>query len=218
MKETSIRIQSGEWELEGLYHAGHPSQGVVITHPHPLYGGDMYNPVVAAIAAVYGKCGFATLRFNFRGSGKSAGSYDGGIGEQADVAGAVEFMKGQGFKTIHLSGYSFGTWINVMALKKGLSIAGMTMVAPPVAFIVFEDEVRLPMLSAVVAGSRDEIAPPDLIRPLLGQWNPDAQMDIIEGADHFFSGFLDEVTRRLINRIGQSPGRTEVNVVDSQDA
>ena len=173
----------------------------MITHPHPLYGGDMYNPVVEAILAAYHKSGFATLRFNFRGTGKSAGSYDQGIGEKEDVAGAVAFMVDHGLQTIHLSGYSFGAWVNAMALQGGLAVQGMTMVAPPVAFIDFEDGIRLPMLSAVVAGSRDEIAPPGLIRPLMGQWNPDARIDIIEGADHFFFGFLDEVTRRLVQRI-----------------
>ena len=198
MKEANIRFRSGEWELEGLYRGGHPTHGVVITHPHPLYGGDMFNPVVAAIATAYGKCGFATLRFNFRGTGKSAGRYAGGIGEQVDVAGAVEFMKGEGLKKIHLSGYSFGAWVNAMALHNGLAVQGMTMVAPPVAFIDFEEGIRLPNLSSVVAGGRDEIAPPALIRSLMGQWNPDARIDIIDGADHFFFGFLDEVTRRLV--------------------
>ena len=201
MREDNIRFRSGELALEGLYHAGHSGKGAIITHPHPLYGGDMFNPVVEAIVAAYQKGGFTTLRFNFRGVGKSTGSYDQGISEQADVAGAVDFMKGEGLNDIHLSGYSFGAWINAMTQQGGLSVQAMTMVAPPVAFISFEDGIRLPMLSVVVAGNSDRIAPPDLIRPLLGQWNPDAQMDIIDGADHFFFGFLDEVTRRLVQRI-----------------
>ena len=114
---------------------------------------------------------------------------------------AVSFLCDRGLKAIHLSGYSFGAWVSAMALQGSLAVQGMTMVAPPVALIEFEERIRLPMLSAVVAGSRDEIAPPGLIRPLMGQWNPDARMDIIEGADHFFFGFLDEITRRLVRRI-----------------
>ena len=201
MREDKIHFQSGKWEMEGLYQADHPKRGVVITHPHPLYGGDMFHPVVEAICAAYQKSGFTTLRFNFRGAGKSTGTYDQGIGEQADVASALYFMESEGLQEVHLSGYSFGAWVNAMALKGGLAVQGLTMVAPPVAFIDFEERIRLPMLSAVVAGSRDEIAPPDLVRPLMGQWNPDARIDIIEGADHFFFGFLDEVTRRLVQRI-----------------
>jgi alpha/beta superfamily hydrolase len=161
----------------------------------------MFNPVVEAISAAYQKSGFTTLRFNFRGAGKSTGTYDQGIGEQADVASAFDFMESEGLQEVHLSGYSFGAWVNARALQGGLAVHGMTMVAPPVAFIDFGEGIRLSMLSAVVAGSRDEIAPPGLIRPLMGQWNPDARIDIIEGADHFFFGFLDEVTRRLVQRI-----------------
>ena len=201
MREDKIRFRAGEWELDGLYHADHTKRGVVITHPHPLYGGDMFNPVVEAIVAAYQKSGFATLRFNFRSTGKSTGSYDKGTGEQDDMAGAVDFLKGEGLQEIHLSGYSFGTWVNAMAMQGGLLLQGMTMVAPPVAFIDFEDGIRLPILTAVVAGNLDEFAPPERIRPLMSQWNHDAQMDIIDGADHFFSGFLDEITRRLVRRI-----------------
>ncbi len=201
MRENKIRFRSGQWEMEGLYHSDNPIKGVAITHPHPLYGGDMFNPVVEAIVAAYQKKGFATLRFNLRGTGKSTGTYERGIGEQEDVAGAVDFLKSEGLQEIHLSGYSFGAWVNAMAVQASVSVQGMTMVAPPVAFIDFKGVDHLATLAAVVAGSRDEFAPPGLIRPLLGNWNPDARMDVIEGADHFFFGFLDEVTRRLVQGI-----------------
>ncbi len=199
--ETEVDIPSRCGILEGLCHAGATDKGVVITHPHPQYGGDMTNPVVEAIAAAYRQLGFTTLRFNFRGAGNSAGHFDQGVGERDDVSVAVSFLCDRGLKAIHLSGYSFGAWVSAMALQGGLAVQGMTMVAPPVAFIEFEERTRLPMLSAVVAGSRDEIAPPGLIHPLMGQWNPDARIDIIDGADHFFFGFLDEITCRLVRRI-----------------
>ena len=199
--ERKVCFPSRCGDLEGLYYTDVSDKGVVITHPHPQYGGDMYSPIVEAIVAAYRKLGFTTLRFNFRGAGNSAGHYDQGVGERDDVRGAVSFLSDRGLKAIHLSGYSFGTWVSAMALQGSLAVQGMTMVAPPVAFIEFEERIRLPMLSAVVAGSRDEIAPPDLVRPLMGQWNPDARIDTIEGADHFFFGFLDDVTRRLVQRI-----------------
>ncbi|WP_372678406.1 alpha/beta hydrolase, partial [Desulfosarcina sp.] len=117
MRESFIQFQSGKWEIEGFYQADHPQKGVVITHPHPLYGGDMFNPVVGAIVAAYQKSGFTTLRFNFRGAGKSTGIYDQGIGEQADVASAILFMESEGLQEVHLSGYSFGAWVNAMAVQ-----------------------------------------------------------------------------------------------------
>ena len=204
MREERICFRSDQWDLEGLYHESDSGLGVVITHPHPLYGGDMFNPVVEAIADAYRKQRFATLRFNFRGTGQSGGAYDQGIGEQDDVAGAIAFLKERGITGIHLSGYSFGSYVNAMAMQKGLSVEGATLVAPPVAFIEFREGIRLPTLTAVVAGSRDEFAPPPQIRRHLSQWNPDSRFHIIEGADHFYFGYLDEVTATLSGHIQHS--------------
>jgi alpha/beta superfamily hydrolase len=201
MKEEKIYFPCGNLELEGLFHEGPSEKGVAVTHPHPLYGGDMFSPVVEAIASAYQKRGFATLRFNFRGTGNSTGTHDQGIGERVDVAGAVDFLNRNGCREIHLSGYSFGAWVNAMAVQDMMPVEDLTMVAPPVAFIPFDDEIRLPTLSGVVAGSRDEFAPPELIRPLMNQWNPNAKISVIDGADHFLFGFLDAVSRILIGFI-----------------
>ena len=192
-----ITFASACGNLEGLLDVGTPQKGAVITHPHPLYGGDMFNPVVEAIETAYRKAGFSTLRFNLRGTGNSAGTHDNGVGEREDVAAAVAYLKNEGVESIHLSGYSFGAWVNAMAVHNGLAVDGLTMVAPPVAFVAFDPEIRLPNLSQVVAGSRDEFAPPDQIRPQLEKWNRAADMVIVDGADHFFFGYLDEITRIL---------------------
>jgi alpha/beta superfamily hydrolase len=211
MQEEKIRFPSGQLELEGLVHGGQAEKGVVVTHPHPLYGGDMFSPVVEAVVSAYQRCGFATLRFNFRGTGNSSGAHDRGVGERSDVAAAIDWLMGQGPALIHLSGYSFGAWVNAMAAQDRLPVQRMTMVAPPVAFIDFADGIRLPTLAAVVAGSHDEFAPPGLIRPLMAQWNPEARLEVIEGADHFFFGDLGEVTRRLV-------GVIDLNAVPNQCA
>jgi alpha/beta superfamily hydrolase len=201
MQAEKIHFRSDEYEIEGLYQDGDNAMGVVVTHPHPLYGGDMFNPVVEAIVAAYQKKGFSTLRFDFRGTGNSTGSHAQGIGEQADVAGAVDFLKSKGVKSVHLSGYSFGTWVNAMAVTGGLTVDAMTMVAPPVAFMDFGNDIRLPQLSLVVAGERDEFGPPDLVRRSMSHWNPEARLEVIPDADHFFFGYLDDVTRRLAEKI-----------------
>ncbi|BBO84292.1 alpha/beta hydrolase [Desulfosarcina ovata] len=201
MQEDRIRFPSGELEMDGLYCPNRSPRAVAVTHPHPLYGGDMFNPVVEAIVAAYQKHGFGTLRFNFRGTGKSTGTYDEGLGEQDDVVAAVDFLRDQGFDEIHLSGYSFGTWVNAMALQDRLSVRQLTMVSPPVAFMEFKSQIRLPALSAVVTGSEDEIAPPHLIQPMIDEWNRHARFTIIQGADHFFFGFLDDLAATLSESI-----------------
>ncbi|MBT8350657.1 MAG: alpha/beta hydrolase, partial [Deltaproteobacteria bacterium] len=87
--EERITFLSENYQLEGLLDKSSTDSGVVITHPHPLYGGDMNNFIVDLIASAYKKKDFTTLRFNFRGTGKSQGSYADGTGEQEDVCSAV---------------------------------------------------------------------------------------------------------------------------------
>jgi alpha/beta superfamily hydrolase len=197
MQEEHVQFRCGACELEGRYHAEHAAKAVVVTHPHPLYGGDLFNPVVEAITTAYQHCGFATLRFNFRGVGNSTGSHDQGQGEQRDVGAAIDWLRARDHGEIHLSGYSFGAWVNALAMQGDLAVSSATMVAPPVAFIEFPAGIRLPALTTIVAGSDDGFAPPLLIEPQMTQWNPAARLEIIHGADHFLFGFLDAVTRLL---------------------
>ncbi|MBW1727755.1 MAG: alpha/beta hydrolase, partial [Deltaproteobacteria bacterium] len=76
-----ITFISENYEIEGLFNKRDETRGVVVTHPHPLYGGDMYNMVVETIVHVYNIKGYSTLKFNFRGVGESRGQYDNGVGE-----------------------------------------------------------------------------------------------------------------------------------------
>ena len=199
--EKKVFFRSGDFDLEGLFESGRTHRGVVITHPHPLYGGDMHNPVVDAIRRAYRMKGFATLRFNFRGTGESEGQHDNGVGEQADVLAALSFMTESGFHQVDLAGYSFGAWVNALTIQReGLS-ENLVMVSPPVAFIDFASIGRLPGLRLVVTGSRDEIAPSDAIRQMLPTWNPSAHFDIIDGSDHFYGRHarqLEDVLDRYI--------------------
>ena len=102
---------SDSFEIEGQLFEGDKKRGVVITHPHPLYGGDMQNNVVGAISLACQKIGFTTLKFNFRGVGGSQGNYDDGNGEQEDVRAAVAYLADTGIRQIDLAGYSFGAWV-----------------------------------------------------------------------------------------------------------
>ena len=198
--EEKVCFRSGDFELEGLFESGRTARGVVITHPHPLYGGDMHNPVVDAIRRVYRMKGFATLRFNFRGAGESEGLHDNGVGEQVDVLAALSFLTGSGFQPVDLAGYSFGAWVNALTLQRGGRTENLVMVSPPLAFIDFASIGRLPGLRLVVTGSRDEIAPPGVIQQMLTTWNPSAHFDIIDGSDHFYGRY----TRQLEDILGRN--------------
>lgn len=185
--EENVCFRSGDFILEGLFESGRTARGVVITHPHPLYGGDMHNPVVDAIRRAYRMKGFATLRFNFRGTGESEGQHDNGVGEQDDVLAALSFLAENGFQPVDLAGYSFGAWVNAQTLQGEGRTENLVLVSPPVAFVDFASIGRLPGLRLVVTGSRDEIAPPDVIQQMLPTWNTSAHFDIIDGSDHFYS-------------------------------
>jgi alpha/beta superfamily hydrolase len=192
--EEKITFESGPCRLEGFWQAGTANKGVVISHPHPLYGGTMHNPVVETIQSTYQEHGYATLRFNFRGVGSSQGHYDNGAGEQDDVRAAVAFVRNQAVPAVDLAGYSFGAWVNAgVAAENCTAIESMMMVSPPVGFIEFENSTPLSCLDLVVTGSRDDIAPADRIRALLPTWNPGTHFEIIGGCDHFYVGYLDKL-------------------------
>ncbi|MBU1180929.1 MAG: alpha/beta fold hydrolase [Pseudomonadota bacterium] len=195
--EEKILFKSGDLELEGILEKNYGDRGVIITHPHPLYGGDMYNPVVGAIANAYRDKGYSTLRFNFRGVGESGGKHDNGIGEQDDLLSAISYMNETGINQIDISGYSFGTFVNAGAVRKGARVRNMTMVSPPVAFMEFGRPVPISCLKLVITGSYDEVAPVEFIRKTLFQWNPEAGLEVIEGTDHFYAGYLKKLEEVL---------------------
>jgi alpha/beta superfamily hydrolase len=195
--EEKVIIESGELKLEGLLNRTSPERAVVVTHPHPLYGGEMHNPVVETTAQVYGQKGYTALRFNFRGAGDSQGRYDDGLGEQQDVHAALSFLSNMGFNEIDLAGYSFGAWVNAHLDPGGASYARMVMVSPPVAFMDFSNVPALARLTLVVAGSNDDIAPPDQIRQHLPLWNQQARFETVKGADHFYSGTIHSLAAVL---------------------
>jgi alpha/beta superfamily hydrolase len=171
--------------------------GVVACHPHPLYGGDMHNPVVVRAIEVCAALGFATLRFNFRGVGASTGAHDGGRGEQRDVEAALVHLRSLlgPAAPLALIGYSFGATVSAqLAARQGVepALAGLALLAPPVAMVGDEPFVgldRFPGLLLIVAGSRDEFCPADGLERLARRL-PNAAATVIDGANHFFLGKL----------------------------
>jgi uncharacterized protein len=185
--EEPVSFTSANLHLEGMLEKASATQAVMIAHPHPLYGGDMDNPVVLAVRRAYLGKGYSTLRFNFRGVGKSEGRFDNGVGERQDVSAALAFLADLGMMAIDLAGYSFGAWVNA-GLSTGFQ--RMLMVSPPVAFISFDPPTPIPSLRLIVTGGRDDIAPARLISTCKPQWNPAAAFEVIPDADHFYTGFL----------------------------
>jgi alpha/beta superfamily hydrolase len=194
MNEEKIGLQSDGLNIEGLMGASPAGQGsVVVTHPHPQYGGSMHNNVVESILRAYSRKGYCTLRFNFRGVGGSEGIYDQGIGEQADLKAAVSYMIKSEKSPVHLVGYSFGAWVNALSIESLADVEQMIMVSPPVGFMDFSFLSTNPKIRLVIAGSEDSNAPPAVIQKMLPTWNPQAVFKVIQGADHFYWGNTNQV-------------------------
>ena len=193
MTEEKIYFFSNTIKLEGLLNRASGDRAVVISHPHPLFGGSMHNGVVESIARVYHQAGYTTLRFNFRGVGTSEGTYGEGQGEKEDVRAALQYLCGKGKGRIDLAGYSFGAWVNLLTGLTEDEVMRMILVSPPVAFLDFHLISFTPQLKLVIVGSLDQIAPPELIETTLPQWNPSARLEIIEGADHFYGGYTNKL-------------------------
>lgn len=196
-----VIFSSGGFDIEGLIESGAGKLGAVVAHPHPLYGGNMNNPVVGIIHQAYRKKGYTTLRFNFRGTGSSQGRYDQGVGEQVDLIAAVNLLRQRGLETIELAGYSFGAWITALTARAQAWSLPMVWVSPPVGFMDFNPAGRLPGLKFIVTGSADDIAPPDAIRRMLPIWNPAVLFETIVGSDHFYSRHTRELEDALDRHI-----------------
>ena len=188
MAEERVFFESGNLQIEGFLGKTPGDRGVVVTHPHPLYGGSMHSNVVKSIVQTYGENGYTTLRFNFRGVGKSEGVYEEGVGEQDEVKAALKYLFQLGKERIDLAGYSFGAWVNAFGIGRFEEARRLILVAPPVNFMSFDFLKDHPKIQLVIVGTEDDIADLTLIEELVPKWHPEAVLKKINGADHFFSG------------------------------
>jgi uncharacterized protein len=187
--------------LEGqLYLPENAPGGVVVCHPHPLYGGDMENPVVARTAEVVRAAGLGTLRFNFRGVGQSGGTHDHGEAEQDDVEAALGRLERRlpAARGLGLAGYSFGAAIAGRAAARRGDVA-LALIAPPLGVEGYRALPRMPDSVApilVIAGSRDAYCSASAL-DRLRQALPRAHVVVVDGADHFFSGGQEALSEAL---------------------
>jgi len=198
-----IFFNSGPLKLEGLYNRVSGERGVVITHPHPLYGGDMMNNVVEALRLAYNECGYSSLKFNFRGVGQSEGGYDNGDGEQKDVEAAIRYLADDGIEKIYLAGYSFGSWVIARGAKGYGGIGHIVMVSPPVDLFDFSSFQNTNGIKLVIAGSEDNVADWRSIEKIMPLWNPDAILKVIDGADHFYWRNSDDLRKIIHDFLGE---------------
>lgn len=171
----------------------------IICHPHPLHGGTMNNKVVTTLAKTFQELGLKTVRFNFRGIGKSVGNYADGIGELEDLLTVVKWVKTIFPEDkIWLAGFSFGASISIRAAAQ-MEVAQLVSIAPAVLHYGLQD---LPPITApwvIVQGDKDEVVPPQEVYAWIETLNPKPKLIRMENAGHFFHGQLLELRQHLLS-------------------
>ena len=198
MRQTAIQFDSEGVAIEGVLSTPEPLSddcGIVIAcHPHPMLGGDMDNSLILAICSALNRRGIASLRFNFRSVGGSAADFSNGVLEGNDLAAAAKAMRrwpGLNGRKLAVVGYSFGAGVALRHLRRLGKVRGIVLVAPPVSSTAcLARRWRRPS-ALCVAGTRDGISPPQMLRDQLIKTGVD--LVEIEEADHSFAGCEERV-------------------------
>ncbi|MCL6621846.1 MAG: alpha/beta fold hydrolase [Syntrophobacterales bacterium] len=197
MMEQRVAISGPEVILEGRFQAGRGVGGVVVAHPHPLYGGSMDNNVVWTVRQAFGARGASTLRFNFRGVGGSTGTYGQGEGEVEDLRAALEYLVQHASAPYLVVGYSFGAAVAAQAFLRGLGGADAVLIAPPIALMRLDFLSQVPSLAGIVVGEWDDFCPLAALYGLMAGRPVPVPIAVVPQADHFFGGREEALFRLL---------------------
>ncbi len=159
---------------------------VVVCHPLPTEGGTMHNKVVTMVARTLRELGAAAVRFNFRGTGASGGTYDNGAGETADLAAVVDWVRRERpGHALWLAGFSFGAYVSLRA-SDALQPDALISVAPPAGRWDFESIVLPTCPWLVIQGEADEIVDPQAVYDWLDDSGAQAELVRMPETSHFF--------------------------------
>ncbi|MBD9503020.1 alpha/beta hydrolase [Pseudomonas sp. PDM23] len=196
-REIPLFLDGPDGQLEALHLATPDARGVaLICHPHPLFAGTMQNKVVATLQRAARDAGYATLRFNFRGVGQSAGSYAEGRGEIDDALAVAHWLAEQhpGLP-LTLMGFSFGSCVAGNAAERleeeGADLAQLFMLAPPVERFDVDLPERCPL--TVIQPEADEVVTPERVYAWSAELSKPHELIRIPECSHFFHGKLIEL-------------------------
>lgn len=195
---TQVDLEGPAGRLEAVIqesHEGSPAITAVVCHPHPLYGGTLHNKVTHRVASTLRDLGAATLRFNFRGVGRSEGWHDQGVGELEDARAAWRYARQRwpGARR-WLAGFSFGSWIAARLASEESDVERLLLVAPSIQRGNFAAMHRTTVPKVVVQGGADDICPPQVLEAEWPYWSEPKRLVIVEGAGHFFDRKLDALS------------------------
>lgn len=220
-----VIINGPEGRIEGRYqHSREPNAPIaLLLHPHPQHGGTMNNKIVYALFRAFTKRGFSTLRFNFRGVGRSQGTFSRGEGELSDAASALDWLQtyNQNAAGCWIGGFSFGAWIGMQLLMRRPEIDSFISIAPPASMYDFTFLAPCPSSGLIVHGDQDEIVSGESVQKLVNKLSHQRDIkityQILKGANHFFteqmpaletiiSDYLDANLERTLGPRSREPG------------
>lgn len=193
----SLMLSGPVGQLEALLNVGadDATHAALVCHPHPLFGGTMHNKVVYNAMKSLTKFGFHALRFNFRGTGLSAGTHDEGRGERDDIRAALDFLDNEFHLPIIFCGFSFGAATGLKATCSDPRVVGQISLGTPVSVegrlyeYQFLSSCTAPKL--FISGSQDQYSPEPALRAAFANAAEPKKLVIVPDADHFFVGKLN---------------------------
>lgn len=203
MNQVHITFPCGDILLEGVWYF---PQGVgsfpavIVCHPHPLYGGDMSNNIVLTICQALAQQSIAVFRFNFRGVGKSGGTFGEGITEQEDVKAALALVSSTPNidpKRIGLAGYSFGANVALPVALQDEQVNLLALVSPPLSDSGWKQLKGYSKPKFLIIGNHDFVMPLQQFQQHIKDVPEPKQCQVISGADHFWHGYEEEVGQKV---------------------
>jgi hypothetical protein len=194
-KAIAIQIPGSGIALDGIFIRADVAEapGAVIAPPHPLFGGSMSSPVVGELAYACKRAGYATIRFDWRGVGASAGQPSGEATDaDADYAAALAYLEETVPGPLVAAGYSFGAAAAVRIARLHPRVRRLVLVAPPTEIL---DRVALEAFrgsALIVAGARDAISSTAELEEIAGD-DRRRHLESVADADHFFMTGLTEL-------------------------
>lgn len=203
MPDLNVIFPCGDLQLEGVFslpEGEYPFPGVVLCHPHPLFGGSMDNNIVCELCSSLISSGIATLRFNFRGVGRSQGSHENGVGEREDATAALSWLGNQ--KEVEgcclgLAGYSFGASVAIPVALNNPAVKALALVSPPIRGEAPDLLRRIGKPKLIIIGGQDSFIPIQDIQSLLPMLPEPVEHLLMPEADHFWFGHEEEVGKKV---------------------
>lgn len=198
-----IILTGNAGRIEGRYHHSKDLTAplVIVLHPNPLQGGTMNNRVTVTLYKVFIENGFSAIRFNFRGVGRSEGSFDKGEGELTDTAAVLDWIQSvnNGRRQLWVAGFSFGALIGMQLLMRRPEIAGFVAVCPPANVYDFSFLAPCPVSGMIINGADDQFCPTANVSKLVDKLNSQKGISIdyrvIPSCNHSFVGHFDDIRR-----------------------